>query len=237
MDSFKVFVIDEGKIIFQKGVCFEILSSDDNEQVFEVKSTDTIYDLKLMYDEEEGIVPDHQSYFCGPVPIESDEIVLSTLSSLLEINGNTLDVKLRKAAMIDTDHDVTLVFGRGRRRFQKIVLNASGPKKLDLIKGKFGIVTQTRRDNNDNNTYTVERYKLLSDDEQTIVLKFEEGKTVAYLVTITGQEERLEPEMKEYRMGKTAIEHVKDVTKILANITRGISGLLDIIDWGKLKGQ
>ena len=32
------------------------------------------------------------------------------------------------------------------------------------------------------------------------MLKFEERKTVAYLVTITGQEERLDPEMKEYRM-------------------------------------
>ena len=194
-------------------------------------------DLKLKYEEEEGIVPGHQSYFCGPVPIDSDEILLFSLSSLLEINGNTLDVKLQKAAMIDTDRDVTLVYGRGRRRFQKIVLNASGPKKLDLIKGKFGIVTHTQQGNNDNDTYTVERYKLPTDEEQSIVLKFEEGKTVAYLVRSGGQEERLQPEMKEYRMGKTAIEHVKDVTKILANITRGISGLLDIIDWGKLKGQ
>ena len=194
-------------------------------------------DLKLKYEAEEGIVPGHQSYFCGPVPIDSDEILLFSLSSLLEINGNTLDVKLQKAAMIDTDRDVTLVYGRGRRRFQKIVLNASGPKKLDLIKGKFGIVTHTQQGNNDNDTYTVERYKLPTDEEQSIVLKFEEGKTVAYLVTSGGQEERLQPEMKEYRMGKTAIEHVKDVTKILANITRGISGLLDIIDWGKLKGQ
>ena len=194
-------------------------------------------DLKLKYEAEEGIVPGHQSYFCGPVPIDSDEILLFSLSSLLEINGNTLDVKLQKAAMIDTDHDVTLVYGRGRRRFQKIVLNACGPKKIDLIKGKFGIVTHTQQGNNDNDTYTVERYKLPTDEEQSIVLKFEEGKTVAYLVRSGGQEERLQPEMEEYRMGKTAIEHVKDVTKILANITRGISGLLDIIDWGKLKGQ
>merc|ERR1719458_118307 len=104
--------------------------------------------------------------------------------------------------MIDTDRDVTLVYGRGRRRFQKIVL--SGPKKLDLIKGKFGIVTHTQQGNNDNDTYTVERYKLLTDEEQSIVLKFEEGKTVAYLVTSGGQEERLQPEMKEYRTGKTA---------------------------------
>ena len=76
-----------------------MFSSDDSELEFDMKSTDTIYDLKLKYEEEEGIVPSHQSYFCGPVPIDSDEILLS---SLIEVYGDTFDVKLRKAAMMQT---------------------------------------------------------------------------------------------------------------------------------------
>ena len=117
-----------------------IFSSDDNELEFDVKSTDTIHDLKLKYEEEEGIVPSHQSYFCGPVPIENDDI---PICSLIEFNSNTLDVKLRKAAMIETDQDVTIVFGPGRRRFQKIFLKPGGSREIKLRQGKFGIVTHT----------------------------------------------------------------------------------------------
>ena len=61
-----------------------------------MKSTDTIHDLKLMFEEEEGIPPEHQSYFSGPVELTNETLV----STLLEVFGNTLDVKLRKAAMM-----------------------------------------------------------------------------------------------------------------------------------------
>merc|ERR1711974_374093 len=106
--------------------------------------------------------------------------------------------------MINTDRTVTIVFGPGRRRFQKITLKASGrPSTVNLQKGKFGIITS-----DDNNTYTVERYKIQTNEKRTIKLKFEEGRTVAYLVNSTGQEERLEPEMMEYRREneKTSLE-------------------------------
>ena len=198
-----------------------------------MKSTDTIYDLKMKFEEEEGIVPSHQSYFCGPVPIETDDILIS---SLMELNGNTLDVKLRKAAMIETDQDVTIVFGPGRRRFQKIYLKPGGSKEIKLRQGKFGIVTHTEKDGEDN-VYTVERYKLSNEEEQTIVLKSVDSHTVVFLVTSGGQEERLTPEVMEYKMGKTTMDRVIEISKIGANIGRIISAIDSVVNWGKYQRQ
>ena len=53
------------------------LPSDDYEVEFDLKSTDTIHDLKLKFEEEEGIPPEHQSYFSGPVELE-DKTFVST---------------------------------------------------------------------------------------------------------------------------------------------------------------
>ena len=77
------------------------LPSDDYEVEFDLKSTDTIHDLKLKFEEEEGIPPEHQSYYSGPVELEDE----TSVSTLVEVFGNTLDVKLRKAAMMSTNHD------------------------------------------------------------------------------------------------------------------------------------
>ena len=59
---------------------------------------------------------------------------------------------------------------------------------------------------------TVERYKLPSDKEQTIVLKSEGNNTVAYLATDLG-EVQLHPEVMEYKMGTSPIELLKNVLK------------------------
>ena len=208
--------------------CFQIYFSDD-EHEFEVKSTDTVLDLKKMYEEEEGIVPEHQTYFCGPVPVESDEILLS---SLIEVFGNTFDVKLTKAAMMQTDKDVMIVFGPSRHKFQKIYLRPGGSKNIKFKKGKFGIVTHTATVGEDN-IYTVDRYKLLNDAEQTIKLKSEGDATVAFIVTNDGEEERLMPETMEYKVGNPPMERVKDVVRIGANIGQVISAVGTILDWGK----
>ena len=87
--------------------------SDDYEVEFDMKSTDTIHDLKLKFEEEEGIPPEHQSYFSGPVELEDETLV----STLVEVFGDTLDVKLKKAATVSTNQDITLVFGKGRKKF------------------------------------------------------------------------------------------------------------------------
>ena len=54
-------------------------------------------------------------------------------------------------------------------------------------------------------------YKLSNEEEQTIVLRSEDSNTVVFLVTSAGQEERLKPEMMEYKMGTSPIEHLKNV--------------------------
>ena len=95
-----------------------IFSSDGYEVEFDMKSTDTIHDLKLKFEEEEGIPPEHQSYFSGPVELEDDILV----STLIEVFGGTLDVKLKKAASVSTNQDITLVFGKGRKKFQEVQL-------------------------------------------------------------------------------------------------------------------
>ena len=194
------------------------------EHEFEVKNTDTIYDLKLLYEEEEGIVPNHQTYFCGPVPIESDEILVS---SVIEFYGTTLDLKLKKAATLQTDKDVAVVYGPDRNNFKTVNLRPGGREKIEFKKGKFGIVTHTATSGVDKtsgeNVYTVERYKLPSDKEQNVVLKSEGGDTVAFLVTSTGEELRLKPEVMEYKIGKTPLERVNEVIKAVNCI----------VEWGK----
>ena len=83
-----------------KLVCI-LFSSDDYKVELDIKSTDTIHDLKLKFEEEEGIPPEHQSYFSGPVELEDETLV----STLVEVFGDTLDVKLRKAATVSTNQD------------------------------------------------------------------------------------------------------------------------------------
>ena len=87
------------------------------------------------------------------------------------------------------------------------------PRKINLKHNKFGIMTHVFEDKDDdesggkdNNVYTVKRYKLPSDKEQTIVLT-----TVAYLVTDFGEEVQLDPDMMEYKMATSPIEHLKNV--------------------------
>ena len=105
-----------------------------------------------------------------------------------------------------------------------------------MRKGKFGIVTHTDKDGEDN-VYAVERYKLSNEEEQTIVLKSEDSNTVAFLVTSDGQKERLMPEMMEYKMGKTTMDRVKEIAKIGANIGQIISAIDSVMNWGKHQGQ
>ena len=176
-----------------------------------MKSTDTIHDLKLKFEEEEGIPPEHQSYFSGPVELEDETLV----STLVEVFGDTLDVKLRKAAMMSTNQDITIVFGKGRNKFEKVHLRAGVPRNINLKHKKFGIVTHVFEDKDDdesggkdNNVYTLERYKLPSDKEQAIVLII-----VAYLVTDLGEEVQFDPEMMEYKMGRSPIEHLKKICR------------------------
>ena len=98
------------------------------------------------------------------------------MSTLLEVFGDTLDVKLRKAAMMSTNQDITIVFGKGRNKFEKVHLRAGVPRNINLKHKKFGIVTHVfenkddaESDGKDNNVYTVERYKLPNDKERSQV--------------------------------------------------------------------
>ena len=200
-----------------------------------MKSTDTIHDLKLKFEEEEGIPPEHQSYFSGPVELEDETLV----STLVEVFGNTLDVKLRKAATVSTNQDITLVFGKGRKKFQKVHLKAGVQRKINLKHNKFGIVTHVFENKDDaesggkdNNVYTVERYKLPNDKEQTIVLKSEGNNTVAYLATDLG-EVQLHPEVMEYKMGASPIEHLKNVLKMGGSVAQIISAVDTVVSLGK----
>ena len=201
-----------------------------------MKSTDTIHDLKLMFEEEEGIPPEHQSYFSGPVELEDETLV----STLVEVFGNTLDVKLRKAAMMSTNHDITIVYGKGRKKFEKVHLKAGLSREINLKHNKFGIVThvfenkdEAESGGKDNNVYTVERYKLPTDKEQTIVLKSEGNNTVAFMVNELGEEVQLQPELMEYKMGTSPIEHLINALKMGRNVAEIISAVDKVREWGK----
>ena len=154
---------------------------------------------------------------------------------MLEVFGDTLDVKLRKAAMMSTNHDITIVYGKGRKKFEKVHLKAGLSREIKLKHNKFGIMTHVFENKDDdesggkdNNVYTVERYKLPSDKEQTIVLT-----TVAYLVTDLGEEVQLDPEMMEYKMGTSPIELLKNVLKTGGSVAQIISAVNTVVGLGK----
>ena len=158
---------------------------------------------------------------------------------MVEVFGNTLDVKLRKAATVTTNHDITLVFGKGRKKFQKLYLKAGVRNEIKLQHNKFGIVTHVFENKDDaesggkdNNVYTVERYKLPADKEQAIVLKSEGNNTVAYLTTDLG-EVQLHPEVMEYKMGTSPIELLKNVLKTGGSVAQIISAVNTVVSLGK----
>ena len=158
---------------------------------------------------------------------------------MLEVFGDTLDVKLRKAAMMSTNHDITIVYGKGRKKFEKVHLKAGLSREIKLKHNKFGIVTHVFENKDDaesggkdNNVYTVERYKLPTDKEQTIVLKSEGNNTVAYLATDLG-EVQLHPEVMEYKMGTSPIELLKNVLKTGGSVAQIISAVNTVVNLGK----
>ena len=65
------------------------------------------------------------------------------------------------------------------------------------------------------------------------MLRSEDSNTVVFLVTSAGQEERLKPEMMEYKMGKTTMDRVKEIAKIGANIGKIICAIDSVMNWGK----
>ena len=159
---------------------------------------------------------------------------------MVEVFGNTLDVKLRKAAMMSTNHDITIVYGKGRKKFEKVHLKAGLSREIKLKHNKFGIVTHVfenkddaESDGKDNNVYTVERYKLPTDKEQTIVLKSEGNNTVAFMVNDLGEEVQLDPELMEYKMGTSPIEHLKNVLKMGGSVAQIISAVNTVVSLGK----
>ena len=114
-------------------------------------------------------------------------------------------------------------------------------QKITLKHNKFGIVTHVfeskddaENDGKDNNVYTVERYKLPNDKEQTIVLKSEGNNTVAYLATDLG-EVQLHPEVMEYKMGTSPIELLKNVLKTGGSVAQIISAVNTVVSLGKKK--
>merc|ERR1719412_2191125 len=129
--------------------------------------------------------------------------------------------------MMSTNRDITLVFGKGRKKFQKVHLKAGVPRKINLKHNKFGIVTHVFEDK-DNNVYTVQRYKLPTDKEQTIVLKSEGNNTVAYLAKDLG-DVQLHPEVMEYKMGTSPIEHLKNVLKMGGSVAQIISAVNTVV--------
>ena len=195
-----------------------------------------------MFEKQEGVEPARQRFFCGPIPLEADEL---PLADLLELNSNTLDVVIPEAAdpdpevEVEAEHDVWIVFGPSRFVFERIRLAAGDPKTLTLKKGKLGIVTLTNVDAEGRNVYTVDRYKFREEEEIKIVLKVEDGRTVVYK-KMTDDQEVLLPvqksvvckDMTRYERG---VEKARALGEFLGNIGGFLRGVSKFAEFGKLK--
>ena len=190
----------------------------------------------------EGIEPARQRFFCGPIPLEADEL---PLAGLLELNNNTLDVVIPEAAdpdpevEVQAEHDVWIVFGPSRNVFERIRLAAGATRTLTLTKGKLGVVDgkPMNVDAEGRNVYTVDRYKF-REDEIKIVLKVEGDRTVVYK-KMTDDQEVLLPVQKSvvYRAMtryERGVETARALGEFLGNIGRFFGGVTRFAEFGKL---
>ena len=195
--------------------------------------------MKEGFEKEEGIEPARQRFFCGPVELEDDDF---PLAGLLDLNNNTLDVVLPEASdpevEAEADHDVWIVLGPSRHKFEKIQLKANNPRTWTVTKGKLGIITLTNVDAQGKTVYTVDRYKFREEGEIKIVLKVEDGRTVVKKM-IDGQEAPVQKsDSVEYKLMtcyERGVERTVTVAQFLGNIGRFFEGVARFAEFGKLK--
>ena len=126
---------------------------------FVIKKGDTVADLKQKVFGLKRVKPARQSFFYGLLPLEDDNL---PLDELLKIGfGNTLDVHFPRAGEhdIEAQSDCWIVLGPSHKTFETVRMQAGDTKTLTLSKGKLGIVTQKREDQEGKPVLIVDRYR------------------------------------------------------------------------------
>ena len=118
----------------------ELINPPDDDIEFLCQPGWTLGDLKVLFDEQEGIGVTRQTYFCGLYQLEDDSVLLT---NLMIDNTITLDVKLPKAGMMSiwAEKDTWLITGSTRNFNHPIKITPARMERISLPKGKFGIVT------------------------------------------------------------------------------------------------
>ena len=179
----------------------------------------------MHFDEQEGIGVSRQTYFCGLYQLEDDSVLLT---DLMIDNTIRLDVKLPKAGMMSiwAEKDTWLITGSTRNFNPPIKITPARMERINLPKGKFGIVTYDGGEGNragevSGARYQVRRYQ--EEREGRLELRRERGETEVYIIMEEGTHgEKLEGVLMIYDESKkrTCMETATRVAGIAGNAAK-----------------
>ena len=259
MTAITVIVIVEGRrssrvgemtaLTTQKKCCVKISDMacpPDNDLEFECEPGSTLRDLKVKFEEEEGIGVSRQTYFCGLYLLEDDSVLLT---DLMIDNSIRLNVKLPKAGKggnagkggreIWAEKETWLITGSRNNFDPPMMIPQRRLERILVPKGKFGVVTLTVGEG-PGARYQVRRYQ--EDRKGHLELRREGGETEVYIILeegTNGEEEKLKGTMMIYdetrnRTGMETATGVASIAGQIAKITKAIAGLVFEGRWSNI---
>ena len=214
-----------------KEILPELINPPDDDIEFLCQPGWTLGDLKVLFDEQEGIGVTRQTYFCGLYQLEDDSVLLT---DLMIDNTIRLDVKLPKAGRVSekefwAEKDTWLITGSTRNFNHPMKITPARMERIRLPKGKFGIVTLTRGEGNrageelPGPRYQVRRYQ--EERVGRLELRRERGETEVYIILeegTNGEEEKLEGVLMVYDecRRRTGLETATGVAGIAGNAAK-----------------
>ena len=224
----------------------------DNDLEFECEPGSTLRDLKVQFEQEEGIGASRQTYFCGLYLLEDDSVLLT---DLMIDDSIRLNVKLPKAGRggnagkggreIWAEKETWLITGSRNNFDPPLKIPQRRLERILVPKGKFGIVDLTVGEVPGSRVpgarYQVRRYQ--EERSGHLELRMEAGETEVYIVLvegINGEEEKLKGTMMIYeedrrRTGMETATGVAGIAGQIAKITKAIGGLVFEGRWSNME--
>ena len=217
--------------------------SPDNDLEFECEPGSTLRDLKVQFEEEEGIGASRQTYFCGLYLLDDDSVLLT---DLMIDNSIRLNIKLPKAGKggnagnggrkIWAEKDTWLITGSRRNFDSPMKITPGRMERIRLPRGVFGIVTYNAGEEVSGPRYQVRRYQ--EERVGRLELRREGGETEVYIILeegTNGEEEKLEGVLMVYdeNRRRTGMETATGVASIAGNIARLLEAIGGLVFGGR----
>eukprot|EP00092_Neocalanus_flemingeri_P015194 GFUD01016412.1.p1 GENE.GFUD01016412.1~~GFUD01016412.1.p1 ORF type:complete len:237 (+),score=49.72 GFUD01016412.1:81-791(+) len=194
-----------------------------------IKDSATVWDLKQKIEEEQGVGPERQSLYFNAYPIDSDNVSVKDLVSLVGTFTLVLPTAAKKRKIV-SDTEVFLIFG-SRRDFKTLSLRKNKTDTITLSSSKFGVVYKTEGTDMEKKVYNAEVFEIK--DKGIISVKTEDREgSLIFTVTLLDEKDPekpgkvLEGILKSYDESKntqeTSMDKASKASKVLANIGKFI---------------